>query len=230
MSKSKQYYIRKAHRWLGVLLGIQFIFWTAGGIYFSWSNMDEIHGDFQKSAAPLISSDTPLVSPSLVMQEIKKHHRVDSIVTIQLIEILGRPTYQIRCVSNLQHTENNKHDVASMNHLADAVTGQLRGPLTQDEAIAIAQKRFNGDSSMSMLHTSFHLVVVETGQALTPNHQGRCVASATGQMCPSSFLMEIIQFIYRRHTKVTHYGVGARFGETAEADKHSCHSFALYRL
>ncbi|HAK11440.1 MAG TPA: hypothetical protein DIW54_07785 [Chitinophagaceae bacterium] len=148
MSKSKQYYIRKAHRWLGVLLGIQFIFWTVGGIYFSWSNMDEIHGDFQKSAAPLISSDTPLVSPSLVMQEIKKHHRVDSIVTIQLIEILGRPTYQIRCVSNLQHTENNKHDVASMNHLADAVTGQLRGPLTQDEAIAIAQKRFNGDSKV----------------------------------------------------------------------------------
>lgn len=47
MSKSKQYYIRKAHRWLGVLLGIQFIFWTVGGIYFSWSNMDEIHGDFK---------------------------------------------------------------------------------------------------------------------------------------------------------------------------------------
>lgn len=149
MRKSKQYYIRKAHRWLGVLLGIQFILWTVGGIYFSWSNMDEIHGDFQKTAAPLISSDTPLVSPSIVIQEIKKQHKVDSIVTIQLIEILGRPTYQVRCVSNLKHAFGNMHEVAAMNHLADAVTGQLRGPLTKDEAVAIAQRRFNGDTKVS---------------------------------------------------------------------------------
>ena len=31
MAKSKQYYIRKSHRILGVLLGIQFMLWTIGG-------------------------------------------------------------------------------------------------------------------------------------------------------------------------------------------------------
>ncbi len=47
MARSKHYYIRKTHRYLGVILGIQFLFWTIGGLYFSWTNIDEIHGDFQ---------------------------------------------------------------------------------------------------------------------------------------------------------------------------------------
>ena len=37
--------IRKAHRYLGIFLGIQFIMWTASGLYFSWTDIDEIHGD-----------------------------------------------------------------------------------------------------------------------------------------------------------------------------------------
>ena len=67
MAKSKHYYIRKTHRWLGVILGIQFLLWTIGGLYFSWSNMDEIHGDFQKRNAPLLSSNISLVSPTVVL-------------------------------------------------------------------------------------------------------------------------------------------------------------------
>lgn len=36
---------RKANRFLGVFIGIQFLFWTISGLYFSWTNLDEIHGD-----------------------------------------------------------------------------------------------------------------------------------------------------------------------------------------
>jgi hypothetical protein len=32
-----------------------------------------------------------------------------------------------------------------MNHLADAVTGQLREPLSKDEAVAVARQHFNGE-------------------------------------------------------------------------------------
>ena len=42
--------IRKTHRYLGLFLGIQFLFWTVSGLYFSWTNLDEIHGDqFKKT-------------------------------------------------------------------------------------------------------------------------------------------------------------------------------------
>ena len=37
--------IRKTHRYLGLLIGIQFLFWTISGLYFSWTNIDQIHGD-----------------------------------------------------------------------------------------------------------------------------------------------------------------------------------------
>lgn len=36
---------RKWHRYLGVVLGIQFLLWTLGGLYFSWTDIDEIRGD-----------------------------------------------------------------------------------------------------------------------------------------------------------------------------------------
>ncbi len=148
MAKSKHYYIRKIHRWLGVILGIQFMLWTIGGLYFSWSNMDEVHGDFQKKNAPLLSSDIALVSPTMVLDTIKKIHRIDSVVSIQLIEILGKPFYQVRCVSAIHNQANHQHNMHAMNHLADAETGRLRGPLTKEEAVAIAKMRFNGEPTV----------------------------------------------------------------------------------
>ena len=96
MAKSKHYYIRRFHRYFGVILGIQFFLWTLGGLYFSWSNMDEIHGDLQKKSVPLLSSNISLVSPSVVLDSFKRIHRIDSLVSIELIEILGKPFYQIR--------------------------------------------------------------------------------------------------------------------------------------
>ena len=139
MAKSKHYYIRKAHRYLGVFLGIQFLLWTAGGLYFSWSNIDEIHGDFQKKKPPLLTADISLVSPGLVFNNIKKVHAFDSILSFQLIDILGKPVYQVRFV-----TLNNVHEAKSMTCLINAETGELRSNLTKEEAIAIAARHFNG--------------------------------------------------------------------------------------
>lgn len=145
MAKSKHYYIRKTHRWLGVILGIQFLLWTIGGLYFSWSNIDAVHGDFQKKDAPLLSSDISLVSPTLVLDTIRKVHQIDSIVSIQLIEILGKPFYQVRCINANHNVSNHGHDMQAMNHLVNAETGQLRGPLTKEEAVEVAKMRFNGE-------------------------------------------------------------------------------------
>lgn len=36
---------RKTHRYLGLFIGIQFLFWTLGGLYFSWNDMDDVHGE-----------------------------------------------------------------------------------------------------------------------------------------------------------------------------------------
>jgi hypothetical protein len=36
---------------MGVLLGIQFLFWTIGGLYFIWTDINEVHDDFQRKVA-----------------------------------------------------------------------------------------------------------------------------------------------------------------------------------
>lgn len=164
MAKSKHYYIRRSHRYLGVLLGIQFILWTIGGLYFSWNNIDEVHGDFQRKRQPLLSSGIQLVSPSVVLDSIKKVHRIDSLVSIQLIDILGEPYYQIRCVTAFHNMENHTDHQGLMNHLANAQTGMLRNPLSEQEAIAVAKRHFVGDAKV---------IKIEKVDSIHPHHEYR---------------------------------------------------------
>ncbi len=44
MSRKLSLRTRKIHRYLGFFIGIQFLFWTLGGLYFSWNNMKDVHG------------------------------------------------------------------------------------------------------------------------------------------------------------------------------------------
>jgi hypothetical protein len=48
---------------MGVILGIQFLFWTISGLYFNWSNIDEVHGDHQKAYIHSLSSNLILANP-----------------------------------------------------------------------------------------------------------------------------------------------------------------------
>ncbi|MDX1956387.1 MAG: hypothetical protein SFU20_12725, partial [Chitinophagaceae bacterium] len=115
------------------------------GLYFSWSNMDEVHGDFQKKNVPLLSPGISLVNPAIVLDSIKKVHSIDAIVSIQLIEILRKPFYQVRCLSASHRESNHKHVIQEMIHLANAETGKLRAALTKEEAVEVAKMRFNGE-------------------------------------------------------------------------------------
>ena len=211
MAKSKHYYIRKTHRWLGVLLGIQFMMWTIGGLYFSWSNIDEVHGDFQKKNAPLLSSNISLVSPTIVLDSIKKVHQVDSIVSIQLIEVLGKPFYQVSCISGIPYEANHQHDVQAMNHLANAETGELRGPLTKEEAIDVAKMRFNGKPKVKAVeyitNTSGHHEYRENplpAYAITFEHPSRTtvyVASELGTVQKfRNNKWRLFDFLWMMHT------------------------------
>jgi len=142
MSRSTHYYVRKSHRFLGLLLGIQFLLWTAGGLYFSWSNMQEIRGDVNRKQPSWLSPDISVVSPSIVLQSLKKRRKVDSVLSVRLLDVLGKPTWQIRTGVYHEHL-NGTRKLYQYAHLADAETGELRGPLTREEAIVLATQQFS---------------------------------------------------------------------------------------
>ncbi|WP_299819058.1 PepSY domain-containing protein [uncultured Pontibacter sp.] len=144
--------IRKAHRYLGLLTGLQFVFWTMGGLYFSWSDIDEIHGDFQRRAAANFSSTMAMASPAQVLAQLPQ---ADSVKSIKLIEVLGQPLYQVVYFASLG-AEPMAHT-----QLALAKDGTLRAPLTQEEAVQMARRSFN------------EKVEVQQVEYLTAGHVGK---------------------------------------------------------
>lgn len=132
-SKKAHLFIRRSHRFLGLILGIQFLFWTISGLYFSWTNIDEIHGDFQHKRPPLLSGNSNLVSPAAVLK--KFDYKIDSIRSIQLVSILGKPFYNLEFFTGKTFKKV----------LADATTGEVRPSISKEESIQIAAESFNGE-------------------------------------------------------------------------------------
>lgn len=108
--------IRKTHRYLGLFLGIQFLMWTISGLYFSWTDLDEIHGDQYRSTEMNHSTYSDLKSPTEVAPEIEVH-------TLQLKDIAGQPYYWI-----------------NGSHLFDAKTGIHKKGISEEEALAVADE------------------------------------------------------------------------------------------
>lgn len=111
--------IRKAHRYLGIFLGIQFIMWTASGLYFSWTDVDEIHGDHFRNMDYEPAAFDGLIGFSEVDLPVK-------ISSLNLKEIAGKPYYWI----------NNEY-------LVDAKNGNLKAGITEEEALAVAERQMS---------------------------------------------------------------------------------------
>ena len=107
--------IRKAHRYLGLFLGIQFLLWTISGLYFSWTNIDEIRGEHLINKNVKLKDFSELISPSKLNES--------NIKSIELRNISGVPYYWI----------NNAN-------LYNAYTGNLKYSITKNEAIDIAKQ------------------------------------------------------------------------------------------
>lgn len=112
-SRSKRS-IRKYHRYLGVILGVQFLMWTISGLYFSWSDLDQIHGDYFKKDRVEEKNFKGLVGIDSLFEE--------GIQSLRLLNVAGNPHYWVN------------EDL-----LYDARTGRLRsGGISEAEAITVA--------------------------------------------------------------------------------------------
>ncbi|MDC6365402.1 PepSY domain-containing protein [Muricauda sp. AC10] len=127
---------RKWHRYLGVILGVQFFLWTLGGLYFSWTNIDEIRGDNLKKKQFLSSLPDSIVPPTqfLNLGDIPK----GGIQSIALTTILEKPVYRVT------YTVEKSKKVK----LFDAVSGKQKLPLTGQEAVQLAKESLTVKAAM----------------------------------------------------------------------------------
>tara|TARA_A100000164_G_scaffold316913_1_gene297231 strand:+ start:162 stop:857 length:696 start_codon:yes stop_codon:yes gene_type:complete len=111
--------IRKSHRYLGLFIGIQFLAWTVSGLYFSWTDIDEIHGDQFRRIPPKKRIFSNLISLDSISEDIE---------TLSLVNIEERPYFWI----------NDKI-------LYDARLGIIKNEVTKDEALWIANQNLIED-------------------------------------------------------------------------------------
>lgn len=126
--------IRKIHRYLGLFIGLQFIMWTVSGLYFSWTDIAQIHGDNFRDFNYKVNSYNNLINPSTL-------NNSTGVSSIELKEINNQPYYWI-----------NK------NSLYNATTGEFKFGISQEEALSIAKKHM-----LNSLIVKEVKVITETG-------------------------------------------------------------------
>lgn len=129
--KSKMSYktslrIRKVHRYLGLAIGLQFIMWTVSGLYFSWTDLDEIHGD-------------PYLNNGYQKPQFESLYPTDSLsIKIQSLELVAVGSVPYYWINNSQ--------------LVNASDGSIKKEITQAQALEVAQAHVK--QGYKVLHVS----------------------------------------------------------------------------
>jgi len=158
MVKDTSHSIRKIYLCFGVIFVIQILLWIIVSYFLSSTSRNAVYGEFLKKEVPHLPLNISYISPNKVLDEIRLAHRIDSIASFQLINLLGRPVYQVRAVCILQNESDHGHELTGINYLVNADSGEVRQPLTKDEAITIAKSQFDGLNEINQVE---HLTVVE---------------------------------------------------------------------
>jgi hypothetical protein len=129
--KNSNYNTRKIHRYLGVFMGIQFLFWTLGGIYFSWNNMDDVHGETLLKQEKKYFSDLNFSVLQKGIDSLKTEVIIDSVYAIELVEAFGKP------LAVFKYFEGHHLKI----QLIDAETGRLRPAFSGQESLELAEQQ-----------------------------------------------------------------------------------------
>ena len=118
---------RKWHRALAPLIGVQLLFWTLGGIYFSWFNLDDVHGDYERSEQVVVDlRDLTEVVPIETLLAKSGLNRVED---VRLGSFLGRPVVRL-------------YESSDQVEMYEARTGEKLSPITEAQAREVAEADF----------------------------------------------------------------------------------------
>ncbi|MDO9595965.1 MAG: hypothetical protein Q7J19_13340 [Lutibacter sp.] len=129
--KNINYNARKIHRYLGVFMGVQFFFWALGGLYFSWNNMDDVHGKTLLKHEKKYVESVNFSQIQKGIDSLKTFTIIDSVHSVKLVETLKKSFAQFRFFENGQ----------LKSQLISIETGSLRPEFTGQECLEIAEQQ-----------------------------------------------------------------------------------------
>src|SRR3990170_5087145 len=125
---------RTLHKWLGLVVGIQLVFWTISGFYMVVVDLDFIHGDsLVRNLRVPLGEEKSRVTFSDVVQ------RFEGVTAVSLRALPGKaaPLYEVT-------TRTGKV-------LVEATTGQQISPLSQDVVSDLSRQYYAGSGQLASL-------------------------------------------------------------------------------
>ena len=124
-------FFRKAHRWLGLIVSIQLLMWTASGLFFSIPDITDVRGEQYLSQTHSININQlareKIVPISAIIDTAKINLEANE--TVLLKHRAGRLIYQV------------EKNAPEKKLIFDALTGQPMTYITSTEALAIVVDR-----------------------------------------------------------------------------------------
>ncbi len=123
------FWIRRAHKWIGLIVGVQALLWMISGLYMVIVPIDVIHGDH---LAHVFTE--PLKPGATRIAQDKLAQLYPGITSVRVKNMLGKEVYEIR----------QGKDAA----LVDVTTGVKLSPLDRDTIMALAEESHVGEGSI----------------------------------------------------------------------------------
>ncbi len=139
---NKKLILRKTHRYVALLVSLQLLAWTIGGIWFSWNDIEDIRGNHLRNVdQPELAQ--PLVSTQAALNKLPDFEKLES---IQVINFINQPAYRI------QYNECETD-------LVNAITGEIIPAISKQQAIDIAKQNTNFEAEIESIE-----LITETGK------------------------------------------------------------------
>ena len=132
---------RKVHRYLGIVIGIQLLFWTASGFFFSLNPIEKVRGETEQVELQSFESGSIIASPTEALQSLHDVHGEAEFSTVLLRPHLDGQVFEIA-----YHV-----DGVARWALADVESGRLRDSVDEDEAVELAQRDFTVPADISSI-------------------------------------------------------------------------------
>ncbi|MFC4346291.1 PepSY domain-containing protein [Kordiimonas lipolytica] len=135
MTKQKWHkYIAQTHKWVALILGLQLIAWTAGGVVMSWIPLNEIRG--RHNAAEQTPLALPADAAALMPAQALANAAGQPATQLTYRDLLGTPVALMTLLDGSLELRN-------------AATGALMSPLSKDWARRIADADFAPEADMA---------------------------------------------------------------------------------
>ncbi|MEP0202037.1 MAG: PepSY domain-containing protein [Halioglobus sp.] len=125
--------MRRLHKWLALIVGVQLLLWAASGFYMVVVDIDIIHGDHLVRTS---DSSDPIQLEQLASLPVVANAYPD-LQTLEFRSLLNQSFYQL---TTSQET-----------FLVDVVTGERLPPLTEAQLRALAQTYYARDAAIASM-------------------------------------------------------------------------------